>query len=151
MKKLILTYLFFLGLQSIACDCIIYTNTNGYLSEVDMVFVGKVVDLIKIENEEIKIPEFLDSIPGVRKQWKTMNPNQYYARVLMVDNIKGKILRTDTLFFTSEFTNCDPKYELNQSYLFFADKTKNEQYIMTHCTPWSKLEDSKETIANLRK
>ena len=47
-----------------------------------------------------------------------MNPEQYYSRVVMIENIKGKKMRTDTLFFVSDFINCNPTYELNQSYLF---------------------------------
>lgn len=151
MKKLIQTYLLFAGLQTFACDCIVNSDPNSYMRTVDMVFTGKVVELIKVETEEIPIPAFLDTIPGGREHWKAMNPDQYYARVLMIENIKGKKVRTDTLFFISEFTKCDPIYGLNQSYLFFADQTKDGKYMMVHCTPWGILKETEKTIKELKK
>lgn len=116
-----------------------------------MVFTGKVVELIKVESEVIEVPKFLDTIPGGKEQYKAMYPDQFYAKVIMTENIKGDTLKVDTLLFTSEFTNCDPIYEINQSYLFFADKTEDNRYMMTHCTPWGKLEDCGQTIEELKK
>jgi len=150
MKKLILTYILFSGLQTLACDCIIYSDTKTYLQKVDLVFTGKVVELIKVESEETEIPNFLGTIPGGREQWKALNPDQYYARVLMIKNIKGDTVIKDTLFFTSEFTNCDPTYELNQSYLFFADPTEDDKYKMVHCTPWGTLKETEQKIKELK-
>lgn len=151
MKKLILIYLLFAGLQTFACDCIVYTDPKVHIPKVDMVFTGKVVELIKVATEETEIPSFFDTILGGEEQWKAMNPDQYYARVIMIENIKGKQVRKDTMFFTSQLTNCDPRYELNQSYLFFANTTIDGQFIMAHCTPWGKLEDCAETIEKLEK
>jgi hypothetical protein len=127
-----------------------YSDPTWYLSEVDMVFTGKVVALVKMESKEIEIPEFLDTIPKGKEQWKSMNPDLYYAKVVMIENLKGNTVRTDTLFFTSSFTNCDPYYELNESYLFFANPTKDNQYIMEWCTPWGKIEDCEQTISKLK-
>ena len=153
MKKLILTYLLFTGLQTFACDCIVYSDSKVYLPKVDLVFTGKVVELIKVETEEIEIPDFFDTIPDGIDQYQNMykNQNLYYAKVIMTENLKGNRVRTDTLLFVSEFTNCDPTYELNQSYLFFADRTENEKYMMVHCTPWGTLKETEQAIKKLKK
>ncbi|PKL80849.1 MAG: hypothetical protein CVV25_02730 [Ignavibacteriae bacterium HGW-Ignavibacteriae-4] len=136
--------------ESTACDCEIYSDKKVYLSEVDFVFIGKVVELIRAESIDIEIPQFIDTVPKLREDWKKMYPDRYYAKVIMIENIKGKKVMSDTMFFTSEFTNCDPRYELIQSYLFFADRLKDNQFIMTHCTPWGKLEDCEEIIEQLK-
>ncbi|MER3328848.1 MAG: hypothetical protein RIF34_04655 [Candidatus Kapaibacterium sp.] len=145
---LILTSLVF-TYESTACDCVIYSDKSIYLSKVDLVFTGKVVELIRAESKEIEIPQFIDTVPKLRDDWKKMYPDRYYARVILIDNIKGNNIEIDTMFFTSEFSNCDPSYKINQSYLFFADRLKNNQFKMAHCTPWGKLEDSEEIIEKL--
>lgn len=151
MRTIIGILLLFLSFKTLACDCKVSADTRTYLSEVEFIFTGKIVELIKAETKESEIPVFLDTIPGAKEQWRRMNPDQYYARVIMIDNIKGNTLKTDTLLFISEFTNCDPRYELNQSYLFFADQIEFGKFRMVHCTPWGKLEDSKRTIEELKK
>ena len=151
MRTLVVTYFLASSLQALACDCIVYSDTKDYLLEVDMVFTGKVVELVKAETEDVEIPEFFDTMPDGKEQWKAMNPDQYYARVIMIENIKGDTTQTDTLFFVSELTNCDPIYEVSQSYLFFANKEKDNRYMMVACTPWGKLEDCEQTIEELKK
>ena len=151
MRTLVVIYFLVSSLQVLACDCIVYSDSKDYLTEVDLVFTGKVVELVKAETEEVGIPEFFDTIPDGREQWKAMNPDQYYARVIMIENIKGSITQTDTLFFVSEFTNCEPRYEISQSYLFFANKMKDNIHMMVACTPWGKLEDCEQTIEELKK
>ncbi len=146
---------FLLGLlfsvQAYACDCSLLSNPKSYLNSVDFVFTGRVVELVKVETKDIEIPEFMDTVPELREQWWSLYKNDfYYARVVVLENIKGTFVSTDTLLFVSEFTNCDPTYELNQSYLFFADHQKNGRYMMTQCTPWRKLEDSQNTILELK-
>jgi len=150
MKTLTAILVILSGFQTFACDCILHNDLKLYLPEFDMVFTGKVVELIKVETDETKMPKFLDTTPNGREQWKSMHPDQLYARVVMIDNIKGDTIRTDTLLFTSKFTNCDPIYEQDQSYLFFADYTKEGQYIMTHCTPWGRLEKSQKIIKKIK-
>src|SRR5690554_6111248 len=108
MRTVIGIYLLLSSIQALACDCIVYSDPKTYLSEVDMVFTGKVVELIKVESELIEVPKFFDTIPGGKEQYKAMYPDQFYAKVIMTENIKGDTLKVDTLLFTSEFTNCDP-------------------------------------------
>jgi hypothetical protein len=124
-----------------SCDCIMYP-IEWYIDKVDIIFTGKVVELLdKIDTNE------LFNTPKNREFYKD---KAYMVKVLVLEKLKTGKLKSDTLEFVSDFSNCDPIYELGETYLFFADKTKDRKFKMTHCTYWGKIEDSKENIEKLK-
>ncbi len=152
MRNLLIIVLLSISYKAFSCDCTMYSDPKVYISKVDLIFTGKVVELVKAKSIAVDMPDFFDTIPDGAEQWKKLNPDNYfYAKVVMTQQIKGGVSKTDTLFFTSNFTNCDPIYQLDQSYLFFAQKTDDGKYIMTPCTPWGILKESKHTIEALTK
>lgn len=114
---------------------------------MDLIFTGKVIDLVEMEcDEEKTLPEFLDTLKNRDYYLNQLYPKRFYAKVLIIKEIKNTKVTTDTQFFVSDFTNCDPEYELNQIYLFFANEAGNNKYKMAHCTPWDKLEYATDKV-----
>ncbi len=129
-------------LNNYTCDCITYP-VESYIGNIDYIFTGKVIALV--ENDEFT--QFPDS-PANRKFYADKS---YTVQVLIIEKLKTERLRSDTLEFSSDFSNCDPIYVLGKSYLFFADKLKDNKFKMAHCTPWGEMKDSEENIEILRK
>ena len=128
--------------SSFACDCLMYP-IETYIDKVDIIFTGKVIELM----EQVDTNYYFNT-PKLREFYKNKS---FRAKVLVLKRLKTGELKSDTLEFTSDYTNCDPIYELGESYLFFANKTKNETYKMTHCTYWGTIKDSKKNIKKLKK
>ena len=135
---LILTTTFF---YSNSCDCEMHT-IEWYINKVDIIFTGRVIELI----DKIDTNQFINT-PQNREFYSNKS---YTAKVLILEKLKTGKLKSDTLEFTSEFSNCDPLYELGETYLFFADKTNDSKFIMTHCSFWGKLDESLENIKELK-
>ena len=142
MKHIILTiFILCTGYKTYACDCIIYP-IETYIKKVDIIFTGKVIELLDTINADkyIDTPENIQFYKG----------KAYTVRVLIIERLKTGQNKSDTLEFASDYTNCDPIYKLNESYLFFADKTESEKFKMTHCTYWGTLDESKGNIEKLK-
>lgn len=130
-------------MTSEACDCIIHDRVEKYANEVEFIFTGTVIELLDSLNED-QYPFFADQLD----YWNT---RRYTAKVLIIEILKTGELISDTVEFTSQFTNCDPIYELGKSYLFFADTPNNIDFQMTWCTPWGNLSNSEENLKRLRR
>ncbi len=142
MKRTIITILLLNAAYcSCACDCIMFP-IDSYIKKVDYIFTGKVIEVL----DSIDFEDIIDT-PNNRAYMKDRG---YRVRVVIIEKIKTKQLKYDTLEFTSDFSGCDPVYKLNESYLFFADKTKSGKFKMVHCTYWGPLEESKDKIKKLK-
>ena len=133
--KLILFLLLTLSTKSIhkSCECFMSPiETDFHNSE--FVFTGKIIQVLDTSADAIKS---LNLVIGMK------------AKALVLHEFKTKTLNTDTLEFTTDSTNCDPFYQLGQSYLFFAKKVENGKYKMIHCTHWGLLQDANEDIRKL--
>lgn len=118
-------YILSAAYYSYTCDCAMHP-IESYIKKVDYIFTGKVIEIL----DTIDADKFIDTLAN-RAYFKSKG---YRVKVLIIEKLKTGRLKTDTLEFTSDFSNCDPIYELNESYLFFADKTKDRKFKMTHCT-----------------
>ncbi|MFA5432540.1 MAG: hypothetical protein WC319_06660 [Candidatus Paceibacterota bacterium] len=132
----------FTTLSGFACDCIVYP-VESYINKVDYIFTGKVIELLG----DLDSTQYID-IPENRIFFKNKS---YIVRVVIIERLKTGQLKNDTLEFDSDYTNCDPVYELGKSYLFFAEKAKDNKFKMAHCTPWGEIKESAENIEILRK
>lgn len=142
MRHIIITILMLGAFKSsYACDCILYP-VETYINKVDVIFTGTVIELV----EKVDTTKFYNT-PQNRKYFEN---KAYKVKVLIVERLKTGELKSDTVEFTSDFTNCDPIYELNEAYLFFANKAEGGKYKMAHCTRWGLLKDSQENIRKLK-
>jgi hypothetical protein len=131
-----------LTFSSYACDCLMYKQIESYVDKVDIIFTGKVISL-------------LDSVTD--DHYYILNGTEYYrhqrytARILVIEKFKTGEVITDTLDFTSDYSDCDPLYKLGETYLFFANRGPGAWFKMGHCTPWGPANETKKRIRRLRR
>ena len=133
----------FSSLTGNACDCIMHHSVEAYVESVGQVFIGEVIELLdSLDDDHYSLNQ------STREHLKN---KRYTAKVRIVEYLKKGELEIDILVFTSDFTNCDPLYELGESYLFFAEQQEDEKFKMVHCTPWGTLKESQKSIRRLKK
>ncbi len=138
MKNFLTIILFFSALNlSNACDCIT-SPIESHIIKSNFIFTGKVLEVL----DNLESGRFMDT--SENKDF--FKDKGYSVRVLVIQKLKTSEFISDTLEFTSDYTNCDPIYKLNESYLFFAEKADSEKFKMSHCTYWSTLDQAKDNI-----
>lgn len=131
-----------LSYSSFACDCLMSRQIESYVDKVDIIFAGKVINL-------------LDSVTD--DHYYVLNGAEYYkhrrytARILVIERFKTSEVIKDTLDFTSDYSNCDPLYKLGETYLFFANHSRRYWFKLVHCTPWGPTNEVKNGIQRLRR
>lgn len=141
MKRILIILIFCLTVKTFACDCIMLP-IESYIDKVSFIFTGKVIKLLeKIDTTQVLYNKFNKDFYDNRS---------YKARVLIIEKYKTLKLKQDTLDFTTNYTNCDPLYELGDTLLFFADRVEGDKYMMRHCTYWGHVNESKENIKKIK-
>ena len=132
----------YLATNSFACDCEM-KPVETYINSVDIIITGKVIELL----------DKIDTADYINSQFdKEFYKNKaHLVKVLILKKLKTGNIKSDTLEFTSDFSNCDPIYKLGESYLFFANKTRDEKYKMAQCTWWGTVKESKRNINKICK
>ena len=142
MKRNLITLLILcLSYNIYSCDCLMYP-IESYINQVDIIFTGKVIEVL----DKNDTSHYLNN--SANKEF--FKDKGYRVKVLILKRLKTGKLISDTLEFTSDFSNCDPLYKLGESYLFFANKCQGERFKMAHCTWWGTLHKSKKNIRKLK-
>ncbi len=142
MKKAFITILMICLTYNIySCDCLKYPIESD-INKVDIIFTGKVIEIL----DKNDTSHFINN--PVNKEF--FKDKGYRVKVLILKRLKTGKLISDTLEFTSDFTNCDPLYKLGESYLFFANKCEGGKFKMAHCTWWGTVDKSKGNIKKIK-
>lgn len=148
MRKLLLIIIFLTFHQSsIACDCVVY-NLKKYYKSIKHIYTGEVIELIEIKYDNIDIPDFVKGKENQKNYLNKFYPKRYFAKVRVIKSFKNAE-EAEIILLESNFSNCQPNYELNQKYLFFANQTKKRKMMMDDYSPWGKLENSSKNISLL--
>jgi len=132
---------FFTTFSSFACDCLVYP-VESYINKVDYIFTGKVIELL----EEIDSTQYIMT----KSNRKFYQNKSYSVRLVTIELLKTGGHELDTLEFISDYSNCDPLYELGKTYLLFVNRTSDDKFITAHCTPWGEIAKSVENIKRLK-
>lgn len=123
-----------------------FADETVYLDSVEYVFTGKVIEIIEVPYSDTTLPAWMDTSANRQQFFEMLYPKRHSAKVIMIKNYKSTEPKQDTLFFEYGPTNCDPRYRLNQSYLFFAEEVDVATFKMMHCTPWGTIKETEEIL-----
>ena len=125
-------------------------DLKSYYKSIKYIYTGKVIELIEVKYDEIMIPEFIESEEQRKEYLKLYYPKRYFAKVRVIKSFK-KVKESEIILLESNFSNCQPSYELGQTYLFFANKIKKGKMMMDVCSPWGTVKNSSKNISKLEK
>lgn len=126
-------FFFHLPLNSEACDCIMYP-IEYYVDTSQYIFTGEVIQ--NLDTDQFTYPK--------------INAG-YEAKILVQHIFESKsIIKNDTVYFSSDSSDCSLRFIKGEKYLFFAHKIGNNFYIY-RCSYSDKLNVSKKNIRKIKR
>ncbi|WP_416864763.1 MAG: hypothetical protein ACMVP2_19725 [Imperialibacter sp.] len=131
----VIVLLLFITHNSHSCDCVsgpIATQFDGS----DYVVTAEVVELLDSPSER---EEF---------HWPQKDQSSYRVKIRVTRSFKDSLKAGEIIELDSDFTNCDPLFELGEVYLLFLH-SQDGKFREIPCFSWDKASEAKADIKKI--